>query len=268
MPRREKYTPVTAVRRLLLATDGSAHSDGAVREALRLAKRRSSTLHVISVVNGMREEELGSILKSIKDAASKEGIECETTIARGDASGEIVKEAEKRRVDLIIMGRRGLDWLTKTIKGSVISKVTERANCNVLVVPEQASIECKTVLVATDGSAFGHAAAIAGISFARQCGSRLIALSATQSASGRAAAEANVNKVVEQAGLDGVVVEPLTPVGKPHEAIVEAAGETDAGLIVIGAFGKSQPKRFLTGSIVEKVVESATCAVLVVKAKR
>ena len=268
MPRGEKYTPITAVRRLLLATDGSAHSDGAVREALRLAKRRSSTLHVISVVGKKREADVEKILKSIKDAASKDGIECDTTVARGDPSGEIIKVAEEKRVDLIIMGRRGLGWLRKTIKGSVISRVMEYANCNVLIVPKESRIECKTILVATDGSALGRAAAIAGISFARQCAGRLIALSAIQGEDERAAAEAVVNGVAEQAGLDGVAVEPVTPVGKPYDAIVDTAGETDAGLIVIGAFGKSPPKRFLTGSVVEKVVENAGCAVLVVKPER
>jgi nucleotide-binding universal stress UspA family protein len=266
----EKYCPVTAVKRLLLTTDGSPHSEGAVREALQLAKRCSSALHVITVQPGKetRDAKVGGILKAVKDAALEEGIECHTKMAYGDAADEILKKAASKRVDLIIMGRRGLKWLAKTLKGSVVSKVMGHVHCNVLVVPQQAQIGRKPVLVATDGSAYGHAASIAAIFFAKQCGSRLIALSAMRSEGDRAAAEANVNRVVEQARLDGVVVETLTPVGKPYDAIVEAAKGYDVGLIAIGGFGKTAPRRFLTGSIVEKVVGRAGCAVLVVKAER
>ena len=110
MKRGEKYTPVTATRRLLLATDGQEHSEGAVRGALMLAKKRSSTLHVVMLTEKARAAEARDMLKSIKDAALKEGITCETKVAHGDPADEIIKEAEKRRVDLIIMGRRGLGW--------------------------------------------------------------------------------------------------------------------------------------------------------------
>ena len=111
MAKGEKYCPVAALKRLLLATDGSLHSEGAVREAIRLAKLCSSTLHVMSVMDvfdneiiiepaeDMREAKVGKILKSIKVAALKEGIECDTTIAYGDPADEILDEAKRSLAD-------------------------------------------------------------------------------------------------------------------------------------------------------------------------
>lgn len=277
MPRSEKYCPVTALRRLLLAYDGSTHSEGAAREAISLAKRCSSTLYVMSVIGitgqvarvpDMDTAEVKKQLEAVKAAAAKEGVKCETIIGRGDAYAKIVQEAEKRDIDLIIVGRRGLNWLQKTLIGSVVSKVIGNAQRNVLVVPGSASIGCKTVLVATDGSAHSRGAAIAAVSLAKRCGSRLIALSVMPNESERPAAEENANNVVEQARLEGVEAEAVTTVGKPYDSILESAEGMGADLIVMGAYGKTALKRFVMGSIVEKVVGNSGCAVLVVNAIR
>ncbi len=42
--------PTAKLEKLLSATDGSVHSEGAIREALSLAKKCSSKLNVVSVV--------------------------------------------------------------------------------------------------------------------------------------------------------------------------------------------------------------------------
>lgn len=54
--------------------------------------------------------------------------------------------------------------------------------------------------------------------------------------------------------------------GKPADQIVEAASEWGADLIVIGSHGRSGVPRLFLGSVAEKVLHSATCPVLVVKA--
>jgi nucleotide-binding universal stress UspA family protein len=275
------YCPVSGLRNILLATDGSQYSEGAVREAIRLAKQCSATLYAISVIEvvtdyeglsiqrfeEMQEAEVGKLLGAVKDAASKEGVICETVIAHGDPHSSIVEEAEKKRADLIVIGRRGLKGIAKALMGAVAARVIGAAQCNVLVVPRAAKIEFRTVLVATDGSTHSNAAASAAIALSKQCGSRLIALSAMRNESERATAQEHVNKVVEQGKLEGVAVEPLTPLGRSYDAIVETAGGRGADLIVMGAYGKTGLKKFLMGSSTEKVIGSAGCAVLVVKAK-
>ena len=52
--------------------------------------------------------------------------------------------------------------------------------------------------------------------------------------------------------------------GRTHTAIVDHAVRIGAGLIVMGSHGRHGLGHFLLGSVAEKVVENAPCAVLVV----
>ena len=52
--------------------------------------------------------------------------------------------------------------------------------------------------------------------------------------------------------------------GRTHAAIVEHAARIGAGLIVMGSHGRHGLGHFLLGSVAEKVVENAPCAVLIV----
>lgn len=275
------YCPVSGLRKILLATDGSQYSEGAVREAISLAGQCSATLFVITVIEvmtdyeglsiqrfeEMQEAEVKKQLEAVKNIASQEGVSCETIIAHGDPHTEIVEAAEKKRADLIVIGRRGLKGLAKALMGAVAAKVIGDAACNVLVVPRAAGIEFRTVLVATDGSSHSSAAVAQAISISKQCASRLIALSAMRDESERNTAQENVNKVAEMGRAESLLVEVVTPRGRSYDAIVETAGGKGADLIVMGAYGKTGLKKFLMGSSTEKVIGSAGCAVLVVKAK-
>lgn len=48
--------------------------------------------------------------------------------------GEIIELATKRKIDLIVIGTRGLGGFRRLIQGSVSSGVVTHARCNVLVV--------------------------------------------------------------------------------------------------------------------------------------
>ena len=49
----------------------------------------------------------------------------------------IVKEAEDREIDLIVMGTHGRTGLTRVLMGSVAQSVIGHAPCPVLVVPSR-----------------------------------------------------------------------------------------------------------------------------------
>jgi nucleotide-binding universal stress UspA family protein len=55
--------------------------------------------------------------------------------------------------------------------------------------------------------------------------------------------------------------------GVPAEMIVQIASDLDADLIVVGTHGRRGVKRFMLGSIAERVVRLATCPVLVERPK-
>ncbi|MGC2063495.1 MAG: universal stress protein [Thermodesulfovibrionales bacterium] len=264
--------------RILVATDGSEYSQGAIREAIGFAKICSSKLYVMSVVNVIAdgetstqlaedemEAEAQKHLDAVKAHALKDGVECDTFISYGEPDQNIVDEAAKKRIDLIFIGRRGRTGLKKMLMGEVASKVIGHADCKVIVVPKSAVIGPRTILVATDGSGHSIAAAHEAVKIAKRCGSGIIALSSMRAESEAVAARANIDQVLAMATEEGVSAEGITPLGRSKDVIVETAGGRGADLIVMGIPMKSAIQKIFSGSATEQVIGKAGCAVLIVK---
>jgi nucleotide-binding universal stress UspA family protein len=67
---------------------------------------------------------------------------------------------------------------------------------------------------------------------------------------------------VREAGLD---VETFAREGDPADAILDVAEERDADLIVVGNKGMTGARRFLLGSVPNKVSHHAPCSVMIVR---
>ena len=274
--------PISRLGKVLIATDRSVFSEGAIREAIHFAKQCSSSLYIVSVMETnpefetiganvfqKEEEEAIAYLESIKKQVSQEGLSCQSLLLHGnDPYRLIVEAADQKMVDMIIIGRRGRTGLMKVLMGQVAAKVIGHATCKVLVVPKAARIEYKKLLVATDGSEHSMAAASEALEIAKCCGSNIIVVSVANMDIEVEKAKANVGRIAEMAQNDGIQVETLTPVGRPHDVIVETAGGRAIDLIVLGTCGETGFRKLLMGSTTEKVIGRAACAVLVVKAKQ
>jgi hypothetical protein len=232
-------------------------------------------------------EKARAYLEAVRDRASKEQVNCEISIHQGeDAYRYVVDEAAKRRADMIIMGRRGRTGLKRLMMGSVTAKVIGHAPCNVLVVPRAAKVEMKSILVASDGSRHSDAAAMEAVSIAKRCGAKLTVMSVVPSESispfdivhsemqrglitdkEQKAAECNIKNIKDMAEKEGIGIEGLIQEGKPYEAIVSTATEKNIDLIVVGSHGRTGLEKLLMGSVTERVIGLAPCAVLIVKAK-
>jgi nucleotide-binding universal stress UspA family protein len=272
--------PTARMARLLLATDGSKMSEGAIKEAVNLAKTCSSKLFVVSVVEinpefeayapgilEKMEKETRQHLDSIRSQASKEGVNCETIAHEGDEPFQyIIDEAAKNKVEMILMGRHGRTGLKRLLMGSVTARVIGLASCKVMVVPEGTGFTCKKILIATDGSKYSEAASREAISIAKRCGSDLIVLSVATKEKNLPAAKKSVDKVSKMAEKEDIKVDTLTPRGTPYEVIVKTAEKKNADVIVVGSHGRTGLERLLMGSVTERVIGHAKCAVLVVKA--
>ncbi len=276
------FCPLSRLERLLVATDRSEYSEGAVREAKSFARQCSSKVYVMSVIEpdpdvqyksiGSRifhdEEEALQYLFSVKSEAIHEGLACEAFLRKGSKPHKlIVEEAIQRNVDMIILGRHGRRGLMKLLVGEVPAKVIGEAPCKVLVVPKNAKGGCTTLLTCTDGSDHSMAAASEAIGIAKRCGSSLIAVSAARSQGETDLARSNVARVTEMCDSEGLPVEAVTEVGKPCEVINRIAVSRDVTLIVVGTYGSAGLRKLLMGSTTEKVIGLADCSVLVVSAK-
>ncbi len=63
----------------------------------------------------------------------------------------------------------------------------------------------------------------------------------------------------------GVEVETLAREGDPADAILDVAEEKGADLIVVGNKGMTGAKRFLLGSVPNKVSHHAPCSVMIIR---
>ncbi|WP_224267785.1 universal stress protein [Haloprofundus salinisoli] len=138
-----------------------------------------------------------------------------------------------------------------------------------------------TILVPTDGSACATAAAEHAVAIARTFDAELHALSAVNlveagglfSAGGVESgfverldnrAREDAEAVVERARDSGIDGKAAVVHGVPHEQIGEYVIENDIDIVVMGTHGRSGVRRYLLGSVTERVLRTVPAPVLAV----
>jgi nucleotide-binding universal stress UspA family protein len=81
----------------------------------------------------------------------------------------------------------------------------------------------------------------------------------------RAEVEASLADAAEVARAAGVNARTYARQGDPADVIVELAEERSADLIIVGNKGMTGAKRFLLGSVPDKISHHAPCSVLIVR---
>jgi nucleotide-binding universal stress UspA family protein len=134
---------------ILVAVDGSRHSDAAFDIAMDMGQKYGSKLFVVHVFPGVsrarkvaspnREDDLKSegqeIINSYEAKVKERGLQNVTTLLQeGDAAKMIMETASEGKCGLILMGSRGRGGFNELLLGSVSHKVTTHAGCPVLVV--------------------------------------------------------------------------------------------------------------------------------------
>jgi nucleotide-binding universal stress UspA family protein len=77
--------------------------------------------------------------------------------------------------------------------------------------------------------------------------------------------EATLEQAAGEVRAAGVEVEVYARQGDPADAILDVAEERGSDLIVVGNKGMTGAKRFLLGSVPNKVSHHAPCAVLIIR---
>lgn len=277
-----QLSPTGRFERILLATDGSEYCADAERVALAMTEKCGGTLQIASVaitnpaaesvapeLMQAAEQETRALLDRLHADAVKRGIASETILRRGlEPHVEIVAAAEKSGSDVIVMGRRGKRGLMQRMIGDATSKVVGRAKCSVLVVPEGAGMWQNRILLATDGSRFSDAAAVAAAKIADLCGVAVTVLSTVrESFNDERAAQADeaATRVHDHLVAEGIAVDKVVLRGNPDKLILETAAERAADLIIMGTHGRTGWERVLVGSVTESVIGASKIPVLAVK---
>jgi nucleotide-binding universal stress UspA family protein len=136
-------------KRILLAVDGSENSLRATQEAVKmLTSSPDCKVEVISVADfskskseilhshGKEELELNrrKKLASIEEQLQLANVSYVINILHGEPGPTIIDFANKEKVEMVIIGSRGLNALQEMVLGSVSHKVVKRVRCPVLVV--------------------------------------------------------------------------------------------------------------------------------------
>ena len=146
--------------KIILATDGSPHSDRAVEMTANFGFPASSEIKIVSVIETpmplnldiygggyvppiielekvAREnalEVLENTRQKVLALLNDENIIVTTEVLNGSPESQIVEIAEKMKADLIIVGSHGYNTWERLLLGSVSDSVVHHAPCSVLVV--------------------------------------------------------------------------------------------------------------------------------------
>jgi nucleotide-binding universal stress UspA family protein len=140
--------------KILVPVDGSKYSMEAVKVALKYAKATKTDIYLMTVtpfisgldleisagamdkLNESMKSRGEEVLSKAQGILTAEGVTVKTILSSSiSAADEIVSFAEKEKVDLLIIGSRGLGGAaTRFFMGSVALKVVTHAPCNVYVI--------------------------------------------------------------------------------------------------------------------------------------
>ena len=143
------------IKRLLVPTDFSEHSEQAALYAVELAKRFQADevhcLHVSDIpadllatsayamtgpsqefIEQVRQENRKNLEAFAKNRLA--GVPVRTAFLEGRPFVEIIRYARDHKIDLVVIATHGRTGLTHALFGSVAEKVVRKAPCPVLVV--------------------------------------------------------------------------------------------------------------------------------------
>jgi nucleotide-binding universal stress UspA family protein len=143
----------------------------------------------------------------------------------------------------------------------------------------------KAIVVGTDGSDRAAVAVNEAFALAKMTGAKVHAVHAVHAAATTGfsdvpgAAQATSaglrdhadhvgTQLLAEAGRQGVSVEVHNPEGDPADALIRIAEDVDADLVVVGNRGMAGLKRFVLGSVPNKVSHQCPCNLLIVNTDR
>jgi nucleotide-binding universal stress UspA family protein len=124
--------------RILVPTDFSTSSDGAVAFAKKLAQKFGASLHLIHVLEDWPLREAATtqrLLDAVLTPDERQTLKATSVLLRGATASTIVSYAATHAIDLIVMGAEGQG--AHGHLGGVVESVVRESPCPVLTVNEE-----------------------------------------------------------------------------------------------------------------------------------
>jgi nucleotide-binding universal stress UspA family protein len=304
----EKYT------RMLVPLDGSELAEGALPYARAFASRLGldmTLLHICTAQECELVEVHRDYIERVAEMARRQtaqereraGIppgggvtEVQAEVAIGHPAEEIIRYAEEKDFDLIVMATHGRSGIGRWAVGSVAEKVLRASKAPVLLVragvaEKIASEEWpgKTIVVPLDGSPLAESVLPHVTILAKQGGAELVDVvllavcepiisspfqpgpivipeyGEADLSRCKQLGEGYLATTGERLKADGLRVRSEVLMGKAADAIIDYASSTPSALIVMATHGRSGLSRWVYGSVANKVLLGASRPVFLVR---
>ena len=277
---------------ILMATDGTERSDGALRVAAARAKATGATLELMSVIqtepilaaDGMTfgDTEILTRLTARRVTVEQQIVRVlgrdvilSLTVLEGNPAYTISRIAIERRAALVVVGLGRHLIADRLFSDETALQLARIARSPVLAVPAAACTAPRHAVVAIDFSEIATRAAQSAIEAVSDDGRVDLvhvmprvsedAFAIEAQAPYERWAEEQLAAVARQLVVpDGVTVTRVALRGQPASEVLEYATRVGADLISTGTHGRGFVARAILGSVTTKLLRGATCTLLAV----
>lgn len=271
------------MKTILVPTDFSDQATYALDLAYDIAKKSGAAVKVLNVVEapaessfsatgeattgaGMNSVYFVQLVESVKkrlvaidEDPKYADVKLEGYVEIGNPYESISRTIVDHKVDLVVMGTRGVSGLEEIFVGSNTEKVVRRAHCPVLAVKEPAhSDTIKNIVLATN-LRDDHEALFAELTKLQQLFDatvHIVRINTPSSFENDRYYKTEMEKFAQQHKLTNYTLNVYND-SDEEDGIIYFAEQIDADMIAMGTHGRSGIGRLLSGSIAEDVVNHA-----------
>jgi nucleotide-binding universal stress UspA family protein len=279
-----------SIRQIVVGTDFSHPAATALGWASAIARAHGASLLLVHAYaqqdHGLSQQETRAALAGLAAVEAGHGLQVHVELREGAAAEVVAAVARESGADLLVIGSRGRNPVTRLLLGSVADAILKQVALPTLVVHPADSARApraSNLLVGMDFSPEADRAAafatrlaapgpasVVGLLHAQAISAPFVgvevpAVPIVEPGEGDAMAREGLQRRVASLGGDGVRVEGLTCPGAPTEALRDIAQDRDADLIVVGTAAPAGAMRLLLGSVAADLVHRADRPVLVVR---
>lgn len=282
-------------KNILVPLDGSVLAERVIPAALYLAEAMAGSITFLTVVvkrpgddvslmakavqTGKFEADL--YLRSVRKRFLPALVSIETAVITGKPDKEIIAFAQEKNSDLIIMSTHGRSGITRWSFGRTAEKVLRRAPCPTVILRSDNEInpeKFNRIMLPLDGSPLAERVLPPALDMVKAMGVELFLIRVVEPNSfygfghsddlleaDREAAQTYLADVREQLLLPDKTVHTHVAVGSATDLIVDYAATQQIDLILLTSRGHSGFDEWMFGSVAEKVMVGAPCAILVIR---
>jgi nucleotide-binding universal stress UspA family protein len=273
------------LKRILLALDGSENAERALWWVINYASREKAQVVLFRAVDTTTLEpefipsnltDAFNYLQRMETEINQAGLPAKVIVRQGKPAETIVKVAMEERCDLILMTTRGGSKVKRWTVGGVTEKVMRLSPIPVLPVQSRTrhakNDRIRRIIVPVDGSSLAEAAIPWATEFAKLLKARMVFLHVYPSgpAGMGAHAEESLDEVrtrllrlCQLLKKEGVKATFIVRTGDAADRILAFTGMND--MILTTTHGEGGFKRWIFGSVAEKLIHEARIPVLVYK---